>query len=126
MKKSCRCGAGFSIVCRSFLPDQLVGFRIREYHPGLEGFGFFEIQQGVGGDDYDVAHLHLACGRAVQTDRTAAPLSFDNLGFEAFAVIDVQYLYFFAFDHVGRIHQLFVDGDAAHVVQVGLRDRVFC
>ena len=85
--------------------------------------GLLEIHQRIGGDDDDIADLHLARRGAVQADAAAAAFALDDVGLETLSVIDVHNLDLLAFDHVGGLHERLVDGDAPHVVQVGLRDR---
>ena len=100
-----------------------VGRRVGENDPRAELLGVLEIHQRVGCDDDHVAHLHLACRGAVQAHAAAVALAFDRVGLETLSVVDVHDLDLLAFDHIGGFHERLVDGDAAHVVQVGLRDR---
>lgn len=61
--------------------------------------------------------------RAAAPLRQIAPLpapAADHIGVEPFAVGDVPYLHPFALDQIGRLHQLLVDGDASHVIEVRL------
>ncbi len=66
------------------------------------------------------------------TFRAAAPLRqmqplprspLDDVGLETLSVVDVHNLDLFALDDVGRLQKRLVDGDAAHIMQIGLRDR---
>lgn len=104
------------------LSDQPVGRRVGEDDPRPELLGLLEIHLRIGGDDDHVAHLHLAGRGAVQTDAAAVAFALDDVGLEAFAVVDVHDLDLFALDDVGRFEERLVDGDASHVVEVGLRD----
>ena len=104
----------------SILLYQTVGRRVGKDHPRAERLRLLELHAGVGGDDEHVAHLRLAGGCAVETDRTAAAPAADHIGVEPFTVGNVPYLHPFALDQVGRLHQLLVDGDASHVIEVRL------
>ncbi len=95
---------------------------VRENDSGLVLAGLGEVNESVGKYDNHVAHSHLACCGAIEADGARATLAPDGVGFEALAVVDVYDGHFLVFDHVGRIEQIFVDGDAAHIVQLGLRD----
>ena len=95
---------------------------VGEHNRRLETLRLFEVHGGVGDDDHDIADGGFAGGGTVQTDHTGIFRPFDDVGLQPFAVVDVQHLHFLVLDHVGGLHQRFVDGDAAHVVQIRLRD----
>ena len=97
-------------------------FPIREDDCRFETLGLFEVHGGVGDDDHDIADGGFAGGGTVQTDHTGIFRPLDDVGFQPFAVVDVQHLHFLVLDHVGGLHQRLVNGDAAHVVQIRLRD----
>ena len=101
----------------------MVGSRVGEDDPGFELLGILEIHQRIGCDDDDVAHLYFACGGAVEADTAACAFALDDIGFETLSVVDVHDLDFLALDDVGGFQQRLVDGDAPHVIQVGLCDR---
>ena len=61
----------------------------------FEQAGFLRLHPGVSDNDQDIADLDL---------------------------VVVHNLHFFAFHDVGRLQKVFVDGDAAHIVQVGFSD----
>jgi len=96
-----------------------VGVLVGESNLWSEGLSFLEVKEGVGHDDDDVAHLRLAGCCAIETDTTAATLSTDNVGVEAFAVVVVDNVNAFTSNEADSVHEVFVDGDAAHVVEVG-------
>lgn len=82
---------------------------------------FLEVHQGIGNDNDGIPHHHLpGCG-AVQTNATTAPFAFNNIGLEPLSVIIIDDLHLLSRDHVRGIHQVLVDGNAAHIVQVGFR-----
>lgn len=101
---------------------QLVRRRVGEDDRRLERLGLLEVHQGVGHDDDDVVRLHLAGSGAVQADAARAAFALDDVGLEALAVVVVHDGHLLAGNHVGSVQQVFVDGDAAHVVEVGLGD----
>ena len=94
----------------------------RENHTWLECFCLLKVHESIGNDDADIAHLHLACGGTIETYATAASLTFYNIGFESLTVVVINNLHLLAGDHVGSIEQVLVDGDTAHIVEVGLGD----
>ena len=60
------------------------------------------------------------------TLRAAAPLRqmqpFYNIGLEALAIVVVDDLHLLAGNEVGGVHEILVDGDAAHILEVGISD----
>src|SRR5690606_29441620 len=74
----------------------------------------------VGDDDHDVAFGAQAGGGAVEADVPPAGRAGDDVGFQAAAVVDVDYLHLFEGQDVGQLHQLLIDGDASFIVQVGV------
>lgn len=76
----------------------------------------------IGHNDNHIIGLHQACSCAIEAYLTFATLALDDVGNEAFTVVIVYDVYLFAFEHPCRIHQIFVNGDATHVVEVGLGD----
>ena len=88
-----------------------------------EALGLLEIHLGISHDNDDIAHLHLACGGAIEADASAVAGTLDDIRVEAFAVHIVDNIYAFACNESGGIHQCFIDGDTAHVIQVRLGDR---
>ena len=99
--------------------QDFVGVVVREDHFGLEGFGFLKVHEGIGHDDNDVADLHFAGGCSVEADASTASLTSDDVCVEAFAIVVVDDIDTFACNQTGGIHQVFVNGDAAHVVKIG-------
>ena len=82
--------------------------------------GFLGIHHGISYDDDDVAGLYLAGSCSVEAYRARASFSLDDIGRESFAVVVVDDVYPFAFDDVGCVEQVGINGDAADVVEVGL------
>ena len=82
----------------------------------------FGCHQCVADDDDDVVRLDEAGGRAVEAYRTAAALSANDVRFKSCAVVVVDDLYFFVRAYSRCIEEIFVDGDTAHVVEVGFGD----
>ena len=104
----------------SFLDVCLVVFG--EDDGGTEGLGFFEVHVGVGHYYYGVAYLYFACCSSVEANATTPALAGYDVGAESLAVVVVDDVDSLACDEVGGIHEVLVDGDAAHVVEVGLGD----
>lgn len=90
---------------------------------GLIGFGLFRGHPGIGHDDDDIADLDLSGGGAVEADLAGMAFGGDDIGFKPGSVVIIDDLHPFSFQDPGGIHELFVDGDAPHVVEVGLRHR---
>src|SRR4030042_2499792 len=59
-------------------------------------------------------------GRPIDADGTASRLAGDGVGCQAVAVVYVEDVDLFIGQDVGRRHEVRVEGDAAHVVEVGL------
>lgn len=90
---------------------------------GLEVLGLLKVHVGIGHDDDDVADLHLAGSSSVEADAATRARAFNNIGVETLAIHIVDDIDTLSGDESGSIHQVLVDGDAAHVVEVGLGDR---
>lgn len=76
----------------------------------------------IGHDDNLIAHLKSACRRTIQADTSCIARASNGIGFNAFAVHIIDDADTFVRQYAYRIHQVRVDGDASHVVKVGLRD----
>jgi len=117
----------FERYCRPFSkscsPFELIGSCIRKYNRRFEGLGLFAGHVGVGHHDDNIARGNLTGSRAVETNNTTTALTFNNIGFQSFAVHTVENLNLFTFNHVGRLHQEWIQRDAADVVQIRFRDR---
>ena len=70
-------------------------------------------------DDDNVADHCFTGGRTVQTDLSGAALALDHVRIESLAVVDVQNVNILVLDQSGGIHQVFIDGDAANIVEIG-------
>ena len=67
----------------------------------------------------DVYVQDLAGSSSVQADASRTPFALDDVGFKPFTIVVVYNVHLLARYQVGRIHQIFIDGDASHVVQIG-------
>jgi hypothetical protein len=76
--------------------------------------------EAVGDDDHPIAALHKSRGSSVCLDRARAGRTFDHVGLEPVAVVDVEHVDQLVWKQVCRLHQLHVDRDAAGVVQVAI------
>ena len=88
----------------------------------LEGASLLEIHERIGYDYDRIAHDNLACSRAIEADAAAAALATNDVCLETLAIVIVHNLHLLACNDSGRIHQILVDGDAAHVVEIRLRN----
>lgn len=73
-------------------------------------------------NDDNVSHLHTPRCRAIQANDAASALAPDGVSLETLAIVVVHDLHFLAFHDVGCFEQVLINGDAADVVQVGLRN----
>jgi hypothetical protein len=71
--------------------------------------------------DDDVVDGYFSCSWAIKANHACLALAFDDVGFEALTIIDIDNLNALTFDKVGGIHKVFIDGNTADVVEVGLR-----
>lgn len=94
---------------------------VGEYHAGFEVFGLLFRHAAVGYDDHDIADLGFAGCRAVEAHDARAAFAPDGVGHESLTIVIVYNMYLFVFDDSHRIHQILVDGDAADVIEFGLR-----
>jgi hypothetical protein len=94
---------------------------IQDHDPGGESFDLILRENGISHDDEPVAGLGPPGGGAVHADRPRPPFLDDEISREPLAVRDIED--FDAFERLqsGRLHQVFVDTQAAFVIQVGLR-----
>ena len=88
---------------------------------GLEGFGLFGREEGVGHDDDRIAYVHQMCRGTVDADAARVAFAGNDVGLEARAVVVVHYLYTLAGVYVCRFHERFIDGDRADIFQIRLR-----
>ena len=84
----------FSFLCWNISGDGLfhtsdlvVG--IDQNDLGLESLDFFVVHQAVSADDQQIAKMGTTCSCTVQGNFTAAAFSRNDVGGEAFAVVDV-------------------------------------
>lgn len=83
-------------------------------------FGLFGCHLNEGHDDEFITHLSFSCRSAIQTNDAGASLAFDDVSFEAFAIVVVDNEHFLVGDHAGGVDQIFINGDATRVVQFRL------
>ena len=101
--------------------DQVVVL-VREDNTGLEGLGLLWCHLGVSHDNDSVANLHLTSCGTVQADASTLPGTGDDVCVKAFAIVVVHDVNSLAGEKPCGVHEVLVDGDAAHVVEVGLGD----
>ena len=85
-------------------------------------FCLLKIHHCIGNDNTYVTHLHLSSRSTIQTDTATATLTFYYIGFKALTIVIVYNLYFFSCYKVSRIHEILINGDASHVVQICFRN----
>ena len=95
---------------------------VDEDHFGLVGVGFRVIHKAVTDEDNEVAGVNEVGGGTVDGDNAGAALPRNAVGGEAVAVIDINNVYFFAFQQVGGFHEGNVNGAGAYIVEVCLCD----
>ncbi len=84
-------------------------------------FGFVVL--GKRGNDQQIAHLRLACRRAIQRDHARTARAFDGVRGKTRTVVDVPDMHFFKFADISRFEQVFIDGARAFVMQLGMSSR---
>lgn len=75
---------------------------------------------GVTENDDLVADADLVSGGAVGADGAAPARSFDDISDEPFAVGYIDHMHLLVLDQPGEVHEILVDGERAHVLDVGL------
>ena len=101
------------------LPDKMI-VHIRKHHRRLKAFRLLKIHDAVRDDDDHIAHIHFSGCRPIEADDARTAFALYDISLQPFAVVHVHDLHFFVFNHIGGIHQVLVDGDAAHIIQFGL------
>ena len=94
-----------------------------KHHGGLKKLCLFKVHEGIRHDDNRVAHQYLTSSCSVKAYLATATFALNDVGFKPLTIIVVYNLHLFARNHVGRIQQIFVYGDAAHIIDVGLGNR---
>lgn len=84
-------------------------------------FFFFHIR--IGANDDEVAFLGEAGGRTVDADDAGIFLSFDGVGGEAFAVVDVQDVHLFVGEDSSGVQKGTVNRDGSFVMKIALGHR---
>lgn len=98
-----------------FGPYDAVGGCVGEDDCGFECFSLFEVHEGVS-HYYDyVAGLNFTSSRSVKTDDTRAAFSGDYIRVESFSVVVVDDVNSFSGYDVCRLHQFFIECNAADV-----------
>ena len=95
---------------------------LREYHRWFERLRLFEIHQGIRDNDDRLTHLYPAGCSTVQTNTSTATFALDDIGLKTLSIIIIKHLYFLTSYQIGGIHQILIDGDATHIVQVSFCD----
>jgi hypothetical protein len=90
---------------------------------GLVALELGGLVVGVADHDDAIAGLHQPGGGAVEAHVARAPPAADRVGLEPGAVVDVDDGNLLVLEDVGGLQQVGIDGDRAHVVQVGVGDR---
>ena len=93
-----------------------------EYDGGTETSCLVGCHLRIGHNDNHIIGLHQTCSCAIEAYLSCTTLPLDDIGDKAFAIVVVDDMYLLAFEHASGIHQIFVDGDAAHIVEIGLGD----
>ncbi|MNT69087.1 hypothetical protein D3C72_2073730 [compost metagenome] len=75
---------------------------------------------GIGYYNHRIPRLNQSRGRSVKTDHAATAWSWNHIGLKTSTVIIVYNLYFLILEQVGTFHQVLIDGNTAHVVEVRL------
>lgn len=108
------------IVCIATESDSVSG--LREYDRGMKLTSLFRRHLCVSHNDDHIVRLHETGSSSIKTDTTRSTFTFNNIGNEALAIVIVYNMYLLAFKHASCIHQILVDGDATHIVEIGLGD----
>ncbi len=61
-------------------------------------------------------------GRTIQDDASGVLWSFDNIGDESLAIIQVQDMNLLAWQEIRGLHQRLIDGEATFVLELGPGD----
>ncbi|GAB3795724.1 hypothetical protein GCM10027605_02290 [Micromonospora zhanjiangensis] len=93
---------------------------VDEDDPGAQRGEAGVVDGGVRDDDDQVTLLDEAGGGTVDPDDTGAPRPGDDVRLQALAVVDVHDVDELADEQVRGVHQVLVDGERTHVVQVAL------
>jgi len=83
-------------------------------------FGFFGGHLYEGHNDEFIAHLSFTRRCAIQTNDARATLTFDDVGFKSLAVVVVHNQHLLVGNHAGCVDEIFIDGDAACIIQLRL------
>lgn len=71
-------------------------------------------------DDDLVAYLKEVGAGAIHTNCTGTAFTFDNVCFQPIAISHIGNKYPFEWEHAACLQQIFIDCDAAYIVQIGL------
>ena len=108
------------IVCIATELDPV--FRLGEYDRGMKLTSLFRCHLCVSHNDDHIVRLHKTGGSSIEADTARSTFTFNNIGNEALAIVIVHNMYLLTFEHASCIHQILVDGNAAHIVEIGLGD----
>lgn len=84
-------------------------------------FGFLGGHLHKGHDDEFIAHLSFSRRGPIETDDSGSTFPFDDVGFEAFAIVVVDDKHFLVGYHSGGVDEIFIYGNATGVVEFCLR-----
>ncbi len=84
---------------------------------GLMDFGFLGCHLNKGHDDEFIAHLSFSRRGTIETDDSCTTFTFDDVSFEAFAVVVVDDEHFLVGYHSGGVDEIFIYGNATGVVK---------
>lgn len=98
-------------------------FFINKHHLGLHGRPLFIRCQRQGQNDDFIPNLEVTGRRSVQANRSGCRVAGDGVCVPNYTVGKVSDLDHFIGQYLRRVHEGFIDGDAAHVVQICLCDR---
>ncbi len=89
---------------------------------GLEATCLLRCHGGISHYDTHIANLNLTGSGTVQADAAAMAWTLNNIGVKTLTIVVVNDMDTLAGYETGSIHELLVNSDAAHVIEVGLSD----
>ena len=96
-------------------------FGVHKHDAGLEVACVRFLDERVGDEDDEVTGVDQpGCG-PIDADNPGVSGTFDDVGGQSCAVVDVDDVDFLSGQQIGRLHEIRADGDGADVVQIGMR-----
>ncbi len=111
--------AGYSFTLDGCQLNLYVVEVIWENNGRFKLLGFFKVHGGVGHDDNQITFHGFSGSSSIEGNGSRSAFTFDDIGSQSFAIVDIEYLNFFVLNKIGSIHQVFVDGNTPHIVEVG-------